>query len=149
MMKKLLLLVFALLPMTLFAKNLVIKQTNDRQSVISLASEPVITFEGEKLKVESTGSTILIDMETVITFTFEDDVSGITEKEMKPEFSNGQIKLKTYPANAPVRVTSLDGKLLMETKVDSKGESCILLDKFPKGVIIIQADKMNMKVVNK
>lgn len=99
--------------------------------------------------MESTGSTILIDMETVITFTFEDDVSGITEKEMKPEFSNGQIKLKNYPANAPVRVTSLDGKLLMETKVDSKGESCILLDKFPKGVIIIQADKTNMKVVNK
>ena len=80
MMKKLLLLVFALLPMTLFAKNLVIKQTNDRQSVISLASEPVITFEGEKLKVESTGSTILIDMETVITFTFEDDESGITDR---------------------------------------------------------------------
>ncbi|MBQ3769687.1 MAG: hypothetical protein II866_11970 [Prevotella sp.] len=148
-MKKLLLIMIALLPMTLFAKNLVIKQTNDRQSVISLASEPVVTFEGEKLKVESTGSTILIDMETVTSFTFEDDESGITEKEMKPDFSNGQIKLKNYPANAPVRVASLDGKLLMETKVDSNGESCILLDKFPKGVIIIQVDKMNMKVVNK
>ena len=77
------------------------------------------------------------------------DALRVALREMKPDFSNGQIKLKNYPANAPVRVASLDGKLLMETKVDSNGESCILLDKFPKGVIIIQVDKMNMKVVNK
>jgi hypothetical protein len=131
------------------AQNLIIKLTNGNESVISLSSMPIISFNGDKMIIDSSSATITIKVEDILEYVIDSNDTGIEETLMNSEFSNGRISLKGYPKNTPVSVTALDGRILSKLFVDRNGEALIELDHFSPGIIIIYAAKTKIKVLNK
>ena len=131
-----------------FGQNVIIKQKNGSESIISLSSKPVITFDNNKMIVESSSSTIILNLDDVLEYVFDEE-SGIKDLTTKSEISGGKIKLAGYPINTSVIVATLDGKILIEDKTDSNGDATIELNNLPKGLMIIKVAKLAMKVLNK
>lgn len=129
-------------------QNVIIKQKNGNESIISLDSNPIITFNDEEMIIESTSSSFVFKLADVLEYGI-DETTEIKGLNTKPQISNGKITLTGYPINTAVIIAALDGKILLKDKIGTNGEFYIELNNLPKGVFIIKVAEVSMKVINK
>ena len=129
--------------------RLVIRHISGGQTVMELSTNPVITFDVEKMIVTSDLATITMLIDDVETFLLDDGTSGVREVTPTPKFLNGRVVLCNLQPRETVRIHALDGRTVCETTADVDGQAAILLDQLPKGAYVISASTARMKIINK
>ena len=150
-MKLRLLFLFLFIAIMTYADNakIVIKQKSGNETILELATNPVITFDVEKMIVTSDLATITMLIDDVETFLLDDGASGVREVTPTPKFLNGRVVLCDLHPGETVRIHALDGRTVCETTADVDGQAAILLDQLPKGAYVISASTARIKVINK
>ena len=126
--------------------NLVIRQKAGNETILSLDSNPVITFEGEYLNLRNDFMSFSFPIADIDQYS----VSGTSDiKEMRPQprFSNGQVFINDLPKGSKAYVYSMDGKVIRE--IDGSSTVTFSLRDLPKGTYIISAASTRFKISHK
>ena len=128
--------------------NLVIKLKTGNETVLSLDSNPVITFDGEYLNVRNDDANFSFPIADIDHYGVS-STSDVKEKPSLPYYSNGQVSINDLPQGSKIHVCTMDGKAIMAIVADGMGSVSFHLRDLPKGTYIIHAVKNSFKVVNK
>lgn len=128
--------------------NLVIKLKAGNETVLSLDSNPVITFEGEYLNVRNDDASFSFPIADIDHYGVS-STSGVKEKPCLPYYSNGQVSINDLPQGSKIQVCTMDGKAIKTIVADGIGSVSFNLRDLPKGTYIIHAVSNSFKVVNK
>ncbi len=152
-MKKKVLVIIALTSMTIMASadnvtNLIIKQKTGNETVLSLESKPVITFEEEYMNVTNDFTSFSFPIDDIDQYSVS-NTSDVKETRSLPQYTNGQVSFNDLPQNSKVVVYTLEGKSIRIITADKMGTATFNLKDLPKGTYIISATNNSFKVVNK
>ena len=151
MKKKILLFLLALLPLAANADDaqIVIKQKSGNETVLKLSTNPVITFEGEKMVVASDVIQISIPMDDIDDYVVSDGTTAIEPVKAQPQYTRGHVIFSGMPAGSPVYIHTLNGKVVAKQAADASGKADVSLENLPKGAYIISSQNSSIKVINK
>lgn len=71
--------------------RIVIKQKSGNETILELATNPVITFWGEDMVVTSDLTSITIPLADVDSYKVYDATSGIEPMAVAPQYANGHV----------------------------------------------------------
>ncbi len=128
--------------------NLVIRQKAGNETIFSLESNPVITFEDEYLNVRNDFTSISFPIADIDQYSVTTP-SGISEMRSQPRFANGQVTINDLPKGTKAYVHSLDGKVIREIPSDGMGTVTFSVRDLPKGTYVISAANTRFKIANK
>ena len=128
--------------------NLVIRQKAGNETILSLDSNPVLTFEGEYLNVRNDYMTFSFPIADIDQYSVSNP-TDIKEMRSLPRISNGQVTLNDLPKGTKAYVHSIDGKVIREMEPDGMGTVSFSLRDLPKGTYIISAANTRFKIANK
>ena len=151
-MKKLLtFLLFIFLPFFLQAENetrLVIVQKSGNETILTLSSHPVLTFESESMIVDNEYVHIVISIDDISYYKF-DSVDGISEIPASPIIKSGHVIFSNIPKGTKAYIFTLDGKVIFNQTTGSDSIVDINIDNLSKGTYIVKVGKYAIKVTNK
>ena len=150
-MKKLLLLLFLFVATATYADDaqIVIKQKSGNETILKLSTNPVITFEGEKMVVASDVIQISIPIDDIADYSVSDGTTSIEPVSAQPLYTRGHVIFSGIAAGSPVYVHTLDGKVVGKQAADASGKADVSLENLPKGAYIISSQNNSIKVINK
>ena len=128
--------------------NLVIRQKAGNETILSLDSNPVLTFEGEYLNVRNDYMTFSFPIADIDQYSVSNP-TDIKEMRTLPRISNGQVTINDLPNGTKAYVHSIDGKVIREMELDGMGTVSFSLRDLPKGTYIISAASTRFKIANK
>ena len=129
--------------------NLVIRQKAGNETILSLDSNPIITFEGEYLKVNCNFGMFSYPLADIDQYSISSNTSDVKEMRSYPHYSNGQVHINDLPIGTKAFVYSLDGKVIREMDIDDSGTMTFNLNDLPKGTYIISAASTRFKISHK
>lgn len=130
---------------------LVLTQKDGQVYKFSLASNPIITFEGTQLVITCGSQRLETSLEQVLNWSHNYETSGVDQLEMEPQspkFSFGEAIFEGLKSGTQVCVYSIDGKMLKRVVVGNDGNIRLHLSKLGKGAFIIRTPNKSFKVVN-
>ena len=151
-MKKLLSLLLLFVATTTYADDarIVIKQKSGNETVLELATNPVITFEDEDMVVTNDFTTIAIPLADISYYEVSDGtptaIAPITDQ---PKYASGHVIFTDMTKGTSVYVHTLDGKMVSKQTVGASGKVDVSLKSLPKGAYVISTQKNKIKVINK
>ena len=151
MKKQILLFVLMLLPMVAIADDaqIIIKQKSGNETVLKLSTNPVITFEGERMVVASDVIQISIPLDDIDDYVVSDGTTAIKPVAKQPQYTRGHVIFSGIVSGSPVYIHTLDGKVVGKQAADASGKVDVSLESLPKGTYIISSQNNSIKVVNK
>ena len=150
-MKKLLLLLFLFVATATYADDaqIVIKQKSGNETILKLSTNPVITFEGEKMVVASDVIQISIPIDDIDDYVVSDGTTAIEPATTQPQYTRGHVIFSSLVTGSPVYIHTLDGKVVGKQAADASGKADVSLENLPKGTCIISTQNNSIKVINK
>ena len=150
-MKLRLLFLFLFIAIMTYADNakIVIKQKSGNETILELATNPVITFSGEDLVITNDFTTISVPLDDIDKYEVSDGTTGIEQRTVAPQYANGHVLFNGMPAGTPVYIYTIDGRTVCHLKADGTGSADVSLETLPKGTYMIQAYNNRIKVINK
>ena len=130
---------------------LVVNAKDGTKTTFGLAEEPKISFSNGELNIFSRSRTFSIRLADVQNYVFSEESTGITEviKDGSVKLENGFVIFNGLAAGSKVVAFMQDGKLVKESKADSNGTAIFDLTGLPKGILILQSNKTNIKILNR
>ena len=128
--------------------KIVIKQKSGNETILSLESNPVITFEEDYLNVRNDFTNFSFPIADIEQYSVS-NTSDINETSILPQYSNGQVSFIDLPQGSKVKVCSLDGKVIRTISTESMGTMTFNLRDLPKGIYVICVANSSFKLVNK
>ncbi len=128
--------------------NLVIRQKAGNETILSLDSNPVITFDGENMNVRNDFTTFSFPIADIDQYSMS-GTSDIKEMHSQPHYANGQVTIKDLPKGIKAHIHSVDGKVIREIEADGMGTVSFSLSDLPKGIYIISAASTRFKIFHK
>jgi hypothetical protein len=128
--------------------NLVIKQKAGNETILSLDSKPIITFEGEYMIVKNDFATISFPIADVDQYSVSTS-TDVKEIHSQPRLLNGQVTINDLPKGSKAYIHSIDGKVIREFDANGLGTVTFNLRDLPKGTYIISAPNTRFKMSNK
>ena len=123
------------------------------ETVIALADEPVMTIEESILKVTVAGEEKLsADLSQGLSYKFLAEDPTAIQEVLNKETSRlelGHVYIAHAKAGEPVRVFTVDGKLVASQRINGEGTADIDLTTLGKGLYIVKSAKTSIKVMNK
>ncbi len=132
-----------------FADNIMIRQKNGNETILELATNPIITFADENMVVTNNFTSIILPLEDIDSYVVSNDNTGILKVTDAPEHHNGHVVFKGIVEETSVLVHSLDGNIRHKYTSDGSGILDVNIGIFPKGVYIITTSNYQIKVINK
>lgn len=116
-----------------------------------LSEEPVITFSGEKIIINTTNTEHQFSMEAVKFFNYElqntTAIGEVTTDGMR--ILGDRIVFSGLPANSPIYLYDTGGQLYLKTAADADGNAVVELSSISKGVYIVKANNISTKITKK
>ena len=131
-----------------YTANLIIKMKAGNETILSLDTNPVITFDGEYLMVSNNLTSFTFPLAEIEEYRVS-EASGVREIRILPYLSDGEIIIKDLPQGTKAYIYSLDGKVIKNMETNNIGTVCLKLSDLPKGTYIISAGKTKFKLYNK
>ena len=128
--------------------NLVIKYNDGYETIWSLDTRPILTFENGNLFVSNDYTSLSIPLSNINCYTIE-VTNDIKHPIQRPIYSNGHIIFSELPKSYPVTVYTIGGETVMRKMADSHGQVDINLRNLPSGTYIISTQNNSIKIVNK
>lgn len=129
--------------------QVVIKQKSGNTTILTLSTNPVITFEDENMVITTSFTCVSIPLSNVDSYTAVDETTGITNVTTNPQFKAGEIAFSDLPAKTRIAIYSLGGRLVGSQMADDAGNATVSLENLSKGIYIIKTPNANIKVTNK
>ena len=147
---KLLLILLFIATLSTYADNarVVIKQKSGNETILELATNPVITFSGEDMVVKTNLTTISIPLGDIDNYTAYDGTTDIRSLSDDPQYVNGHVIFSGLAQGAEARVYTIDGRFVSRQPADASGRVDISLDSLPKGVYVISTPNSKLKIMN-
>jgi len=130
---------------------LVVNAKDGTKTTFGLAEEPKISFSNGELSIVSSIRTFSISLADIQNYAFSDESTGIDEviKAGNVRLENGFVVFNGLAAGSKVAVYMQDGKIMKDSKADSNGSAILDLSGLPKGILILQSNKTNIKILNR
>lgn len=132
---------------------LVLDLTDCSQTVIALAEQPVITLQGEVLKVAVAGEVkVEASLGDVAKYSFSETETPTAIQQLVGEESRlepGHVFFANAKAGETVRIFTADGRLVATQRIGDDGTANVDLTTLGKGLLIIKSAKTSIKVMNK
>ena len=128
--------------------NLVIRQKTGYETILSLDSNPVISFDGEYMNVRNDFTSFSFSIDDIDQYSVS-STSDIKEMRSKPSFSNGQVLINDLPKGTKAYIHSVDGKVISEIESDESGSVTFNFNSLPKGIYIVSAASTWFKISHK
>ncbi len=130
---------------------LIVNAKDGTKTTFGLTEEPKISFSDGELTIVSSSRTFSISLADIQNYAFSEVSTGIEEaiKEGSVKLENGFVVFNGLAAGSKVATYLQDGKLVKESKADSNGLVVLDLSDLPKGIIILQSIKTNIKITNR
>ena len=151
MKKLLIILTMTLMRIMAFADdvtNLVIRQKAGNETILSLDSNPVITFEEDYMNLSNDFVCFSFPIADIDLYLVS-NTTDVKNIHTQPLFSHGQVIINELPKGTKVYVYSMDGKVLCDTETNDSGSVNITLRDLPKGTFVISASDTIIKIANK
>ena len=130
------------------ASQLVITSKSGGKTILPLDSEPVLTFDGEYMVVNSAVVSLSFPIDDIADYRF-DDTTDIIDKSLPAVLSNGHVIITGLPKSSFAHVFSLGGEKVMSQQANGEGVVDINMVSLPKGVYIVSTQTTKIKVMNK
>lgn len=143
-----LLLLFLCFSATVSAESITIKQKGGNETVLDLASHPVITFSGYDMVVTNDFTTISFPLGDIDCYVVDNASSGIRDLPDTPTYRDGHLILHGMKQGSAVQIYTIDGKMVNRMVADGSDYLDIHLGGLPKGTFIIRTPSTSIKVVN-
>lgn len=140
------------------AINAVTFETADGQKIsFAISESPIITLDNTDLVVSASGTSIRIPLLSIKKYTFSEiesekiatDIDAPSAKKLNAEQSDGTITISGIDGEAPVRIYSTDGRLLLSTNANASGTLTLPLGNLPQGMVIVQTRQTSIKVLTR
>lgn len=134
-----------------YTKSILLTTDDGTTVTLNLSRSLAIRFDGENLIASNGGQTLTVSLDKVkMEYSTESNTNDIeTPKQPIRYMKDGTIVFQGLRHGEPVRVYSIDGRLLMTLPYKKDGTSVsVTLSSLPKGVCVIQAGKYSMKYAN-
>lgn len=129
---------------------LVVNAKDGTKTTFGLAEEPKISFSNGELNIGSSSQSFSISLADIQNYSFAEESTGIGEV-----IKDGSVKLDGFVifnglvAGSKVVAYMQDGKLVKESKANTNGLAILDLSVLPKGILILQSNKTNIKIINR
>ena len=143
-----LLLLFLCFSATMSAESITIKQKGGNETVLDLATHPVITFSGENMVITNDFTTISFPLGDIDSYVVGNTSSGIHELSDAPTFHDGHLVLHGMKQGSSIQIYTIDGRIVSRIVADGSDMLDIHLGSLLKGAYIIRTPNTNIKVVN-
>lgn len=131
--------------------NLVIWSKNGTKATFSLTDKPKVIFEESSLVVCSNGMEIYYEVEDLKSFTFEKHEGSLVKNVAlgMPSFKkcDETLIISNVEENSIVYIYNINGILLFQHKVNTKGEYALPLSVLPSGVSVIDVNGLIYKII--
>lgn len=130
---------------------LVVNGKNGAKATFALADEPIVKCKDGTLTVDSDKQHFTLNLADVQNYLFSSDGTAIRDvvKEGNVTMEDGLIIFKGLKAGTRIGIYLQDGRMAKECKTDKKGTISISLSELPKGILLLHAGEMNIKIINK
>lgn len=130
---------------------LVVNAKDGTKTTFALADEPKLTLSNGELKIVSSNRTFLINFAEIQNYAFLEESTGIEEviTDGNVKLENGFVVFKGLAGGSVISVYMQNGMLVKESKAGLNGLGVIDLSGLPKGILILQSNKTNIKVINR
>lgn len=126
--------------------SLIIKQKSGNETILSLDTNPVITFEGDNLVVKNDLTVFVIPLEDIDQYSVS-DMSNIEDLSIHPHITSGHVVINDLPLNSKAYIYSSNGNVVRCLEADSRGTVDFDLTALPPGVYVISAAKTRIKIL--
>lgn len=130
---------------------LVVNGKNGAKATFALADEPIVKCKDGTLTVDSDKQHFTLNLADVQNYLFSSDGTAIRDvvKEGNVTMEDGYIFFKGLKAGTRIGIYLQDGRMAKESKTDDEGSISICLSELPKGILLLHAGEMNIKIINK
>ena len=128
--------------------RLIIKQKTGNETILSLDTYPVITFEGDNLVVKKDLTVFVIPLEDIDQYSVS-DMSIIEDFSIHPHISSGHVEINDLPRNTKAYIYSSSGNVVRCMETDSRGTVDFDLAALPPDVYVVSAVKTRIKILRK
>lgn len=135
-------------------QRLVVWQKNGEKVYFDLAEEPETTFEGTKLVIKTSSTTVYYQIENVLRYTFEGAMTAIGNPKLRPGeiiFRQGTDKMAFdgLPDGARIDVYTLDGKKVKTQNAHGGKQTLVSLAGYPVGTYIVKVGDATYKFLKR
>ena len=132
-------------------KFLIVNSKDGTQTNFALTEEPKFSFSNGELCIVSSTKTFSINLADVQNFAFLEESTKIDEviKGGSVKMENGFIVFSGLVPESKISIYMQDGKLMKESKAEANGSAVIDMSGLPKGILILQSNKTNIKIINR
>jgi hypothetical protein len=127
--------------------------TSDGQQIgYSFDDMPKYVFKDNNtsLYLTTKKTSVTYKVENLRKFTFSQEPTGIEKARVSTETAksaDGILTLAGYAAGTPVRVYDSGGKMVATAETSAQGMARLSLRQLPKGVYLVKADKVSLKIL--
>lgn len=155
MKKAKLLLLFFLFAIGVMADPCVVVTTSSGEAVFFLSEKPAFTYDGQTVKLSANNTLIEYSPTDVLRVELADrtptSIGSVSSDRVKISYSisDDEVKMFGCVPNEVIRLYSVNGTLMTETKAQSNGEACLSISSLKSGIYVISSKQSSIKIIKK
>ena len=135
-------------------QRLIVWLKNGQKVYFDLVEEPETTFENGKLAIKTTKSTVYYQLENVLRYTYDGDITDVVGPKLRPNeirFMQGkdQMAFDGLADGTVLEIYSLDGMKLGTMQAKGGERTTISFTNRPAGTYIVKVGNASYKFLKK
>lgn len=123
-------------------------KTPTQTVTVALADHPVITYANDQLVITTEEKQVEVPVAEIMDYNFTEEPSAIRNIELTPQYKQGLVVFDRLKAGTVVRLYNAKGEQLRTISAQPDGTAVVDMQGLPKGVYLISADKLSIKIIN-
>ena len=116
---------------------------------VPLADNPIITYANDQLVITTAEKQVEVSVAEITGYTFIEDVpTAIKNIEVSSRHKQGMVAFDHLKAGTAVMLFNAKGERIAITTAQADGTAVIDMHGLAKGVYIVCADKLSIKIIN-
>lgn len=150
-----LLLLFLLFTIGVMADPCVVVTTSSGEVVFFLSEKPAFTYDGQTVKLSTDKTLIEYSPTDVLRVELADrtpaSIGSVSNDRVRISYSISDDEVKIYACvpNEVIRLFSVNGTLMAETKAQNNGEACLPISSLKSGIYVISSKHSSIKIIKK
>ena len=135
-------------------QRLIVWMKNGDKVYFNLVEEPETTFENGKLAIKTTKSTVYYQLENVLRYTYDGDITDVVGPKLRPNeirFMQGkdQMAFDGLADGTELEIYSLDGMKLGTMQAKGGERTTVSFTNRPAGTYIVKVGNASYKFLKK
>lgn len=128
----------------------IIIKTPTQTVAVPLAEHPVITYANDQLVITTAEKQVEVPVAEIAGYTFTEEVpTSIRDVKVNAQHKQGMMAFNHLQAGTHVALFNAKGEQVRTSTAQADGTAVVDMHGLPKGVYIVRADQLSIKVINK